>query len=138
MDIRFDQKFVKLPVKVLALIVAFMIVVRFTFVFLDFLQNPFHQPLTLSEEAVKHIMTGLILLELFVLTLQFLVNEIIDSNIILITVLTVLGRDIIVINLQEVVYTTILAIGFLFAVTIAGIYVLSWKSEEECRRKIFE
>ncbi len=137
MDVRFDQAYVKFPIKVLALIIAFMIVLRFAFVFYDFLQNPFHEPLTLSEEAVKHIMTGLILLELFVLTLQFLVREFIDSNIILITVLTVLGRDIIVINLQEVAYTTILAIGFLFAVTIAGIYVLSQRSEEECKRKIF-
>lgn len=131
MDIRFEQKYVKLPVKILALIIAFMIVVRFAFVFFDFLQNPFHEPLTLSEEAVRHIMTGLILLELFVLTLQFIYKEIIDSNIILITVLTVLGRDIIVINLQEVGYTTILAIGFLFAVTIAGIYLLSHNREEK-------
>ncbi|MFO7966630.1 MAG: phosphate-starvation-inducible PsiE family protein [Archaeoglobaceae archaeon] len=137
MDIRFDQKLVKLPVKALALIVAFMIVVRFAFVFFDFLQNPFHEPLTLSEEAVRHIMTGLILLELFVLTLQFLVKEIVDANIILITILTVLGRDIIVINVQEVAYTTILAIGFLLAVTITGIYFLGRRDVEECRRKIF-
>lgn len=113
--------------------IAFMILLRFGFVFYSFLQNPFHEPVALSEEAVIHVMTALILMELLALTLQFLIQEIIDPNIILITVLTVLGRDIIIYNFQEMSHENIFAIGFLFAVTVAGLYLLRYR---ECLTKI--
>lgn len=80
-------------------------------------------------------MTGLILLELLALTLQFFVREIIDPNIILITVLTVLGRDIIVANLQTADFKNIIAIGILLAVTIGGLYFLRFR---ECLTRIME
>jgi uncharacterized membrane protein (DUF373 family) len=69
-------------------------------------------------------MSGLILLELFALTLRFLIQEVIDPNLIIITVLTAIGRDLIVINFAEMDYTKIIAIGFIFAITILGLYVL--------------
>jgi uncharacterized membrane protein (DUF373 family) len=127
MDDDFKRNLVITPIKVLATIIAFMILMRFGYVFYDFIQNPFHEPIILNEGAVIHVMTALILLELFALTLQFLIQEVIDPNIILITVLTVLGRDIIVINLQEIDYTNLIAIGVLFAVTISGLYLLKIK-----------
>lgn len=124
-----------IPVKVLAVIIAFMILMRFGFVFYDFLQNPFHEPIALTEEAVIHVMTGLILLELLALTLQFLVHEIIDPNIILITILTVLGRDIIVTNLHTADFKNLIAIGILLAITLAGLYLFRFR---ECMMKIME
>jgi uncharacterized membrane protein (DUF373 family) len=118
------SKFLTIPVKIFALIIALMILTRFAFVLYDFIKNPFHQPVTLSPEALKHVMTALILLELFTLTLKFIVQELIDPNLILITVLTAIGRDLIVLNIAEMEYTKIIAIGFIFAVSILGLYVL--------------
>jgi len=135
MNDKFKQMVLVMPVKVLALVIASMILMRFGFVFYDFIQNPFHEPVGLTEQAVIHVMTALILLELLALTLQFVAQDIIDPNIILITVLTVIGRDVIILNLNETEYTTILAISFLFAVTIAGLYLLKFR---ECLTKIFE
>lgn len=119
-------KFIAIPIKIMAGIVAFMILLRFAYVFYDFMQNPFHEPATLSagSGAVKHVMTGLILLELFALTLRFIIQEVIDPNLIIITVLTALGRDLIVLNIAEMDFTKVMAIGFIFAVTILGLYVL--------------
>ncbi|AEA48070.1 phosphate-starvation-inducible PsiE family protein [Archaeoglobus veneficus] len=117
-------KLISIPVKILAVVIIFMILMRFIYVFYDFLQNPFHEPPTLSEEAVKHVMAALILLELFALTLRFLVHEIIDPNLILLTVLTALGRHIIVINPVEVDYARLIATGFVLAITIFGLYIL--------------
>jgi uncharacterized membrane protein (DUF373 family) len=103
-----------------------MILIRFGYVVYDFMMNPFHEPATLSagSGAVKHVMSGLILLELFALTLRFLIQEIIDPSLIVVTVLTALGRDLIVLKIAEMDYTKILAIGFIFAVAVMGIYVL--------------
>jgi uncharacterized membrane protein (DUF373 family) len=112
-------------VKIFAAIIAFMILLRFGYVLYDFIQNPFHPPATLGEASVKHVMTALILLELLALTLRFLVREIIDPNLIIITVLTALGRDIIVMNFNEADYAKTLAIGFVFGITIFGLYILN-------------
>lgn len=122
----FKTKFIAIPIKIMAGIVAFMILLRFAYLFYDFMQNPFHEPATLSagSGAVKHVMTGLILLELFALTLRFIIQEVIDPNLIIITVLTALGRDLIVLNIAEMDFTKVMAIGFIFAVTILGLYVL--------------
>ena len=110
----------------MAIIVAFMILLRFAYLFFDFMQNPFHEPATLSagSEAVKHVMSGLILLELFALTLRFLIQEVIDPNLIIIAVLTALGRDLVVLNIAEMDFMKMIGIGFIFAVTILGLYVL--------------
>ncbi|MEW6054419.1 MAG: phosphate-starvation-inducible PsiE family protein [Nitrospirota bacterium] len=124
MDAHVRSKLILVPVKIIALLIALMILVRLGYVFYDFLLNPFHEPATLSEESVKHVMTALILLELFALTLRFLVQDLIDPILILITVLTALGRDLIVLNFKETHYLSLLALGFIFAVTIAGIYFL--------------
>ncbi len=126
MDNRLNTKLVTIPIKILAAIVAFMILMRFSYVFYDFIKDPFHPPATLSEGAgaVKHTMTALILLELFALTLRFIIQEIIDPNLILITVLTALGRELIVLNIAEMDFTKVIAIGFVFAITILGLYVL--------------
>ncbi len=126
MDNNFKTKFIAIPIKIMAGIIAFMILLRFGFVFYDFIQNPFHEPATLSagSGAVKHVMTGLILLELFALTLRFIIQEVIDPNLIVITVLTALGRDLIVLNIAEMDYTKLIAIGFIFAVAIMGLYIL--------------
>jgi len=118
------EKLIQIPVKILAVVIVFMILMRFVYVFYDFLQNPFHEPSTLSEEAVKHVMTALILLELLALTLRFLIHEVIDPNLILITVLTAIGRHIIIINPMEVDYAKLIAIGFVLAITIFGLYIL--------------
>jgi len=123
------SKYLAIPVKIIAGIIAIMILIRFGYVFFDFIQNPFHPPATLSEESVRHVMTALILLELLALTLRFLVQELIDPNLIIITVLTALGRDIIVMNFHEVDYTKLIAIGFLFAITIFGLYLLRKNSQ---------
>jgi uncharacterized membrane protein (DUF373 family) len=126
MDDKLRTKLITIPVKILAVIVAFMILLRFAYLFYDFILNPFHEPATLSagSVAVKHVMSGLILLELFALTLRFLIQEVIDPNLIIITVLTAIGRDLIVLNFAEMDYTKIIAIGFIFAITILGLYVL--------------
>ncbi len=58
------------------------------------------------------------------MTLRFLIQEVIDPNLIIITVLTAIGRDLIVLNFAEMDYTRIIAIGFIFAITIMGLYVL--------------
>jgi len=119
-------KLITIPIKILAVIVAFMILLRFANVFYDFMKDPFHGPATLDAgaSAVKHVMTGLILLELFALTLRFIIQEIIDPNLILITVLTAIGRELIVLNIAEMDFTKVIAIGFVFAITILGLYVL--------------
>ncbi|MEW6569766.1 MAG: phosphate-starvation-inducible PsiE family protein [Nitrospirota bacterium] len=117
-------KYFTVPIKVIAVIIALMILTRFTFVVYDFIKNPFHEPVALSQEAFKHVMTALILLELFALTLRFLLQEVIDPNLIVITVLTAIGRDLIAINIMEVDYLRIVAIGFIFAIAIAGLYIL--------------
>jgi uncharacterized membrane protein (DUF373 family) len=126
MDDKLKTKLVAIPIKIIAMIVALMILLRFAYLLYDFIRNPFHEPATLSagSGAVKHVMSGLILLELFALTLRFLIQEIIDPNLIVITVLTALGRDLIVLNIAEMEYTKIIAIGFIFAVAILGLYVL--------------
>ena len=128
MDDIAKNKLILLPIKILAVITAFMILLRFTFVFYDFLHNPLFDTSILPKDAVRHIMTSLILLELLALTLQFIIKEFIDPNIIIITVLTVIGRDIIVLDLQEIDYRNLFAIGFLFAITILGLYVLKEKN----------
>ena len=71
-------------VKITAAVIAFMIMLRFFYLFYDFILNPFHAPITLSEESIKHIMTGLILLELLILTFKFITEESIDPNLIII------------------------------------------------------
>ena len=124
------SKYIEIPVKIIAGIIAFMILVRFGYVFYDFIQNPFHPPATLSEESVKHVMTALILLELLALTLKFLIQELVDPNLILIIVLTALGREIIVTKFYEVHYAQLIGIGFIFAVTILGLYLLKRTSKE--------
>ena len=124
-----ESKYIELPVKIIAGIVALMILVRFGYVFYDFIQNPFHPPATISEESVKHVMTALILLELLALTLKFLIQELVDPNLILIVVLTALGREIIVTNFHEVHYAQLIAVGFIFAVTILGLYLLRTNSK---------
>jgi uncharacterized membrane protein (DUF373 family) len=116
-------------VKIIAAIIAFMILLRFGYVLYDFIQNPFHPPATLGEASVKHVMTALILLELLALTLRFLVQEVIDPTLIVITVLTALGRDIIVMNFNEIEYAKTLAIGFIFGITIFGLYFLKRNSK---------
>jgi uncharacterized membrane protein (DUF373 family) len=120
------SKLITVPVNIMAIIVAFMILLRFAYLLYDFMRNPFHEPATLTagSEAVKHVMSGLILLELFALTLRFLVQEIIDPNLIIIAVLTALGRDLVVLNIAEMDYTKLIGIGFILAVTIVGLYVL--------------
>ncbi len=35
-------KFITIPVKIIALIIAFMILLRFAYLFYDFIQSPFH------------------------------------------------------------------------------------------------
>lgn len=132
---KFRQVILVMPVKILALVIALMILLRFGFVFYDFIQNPFHEPVGLTEQAVIHVMTALILLELLALTLQFVAQEIIDPNIILITILTVVGRDVVIMNLKETDYATIIAISVLLSVTIAGLYLLKFR---ECITKLFE
>jgi len=117
-------KLIDIPVRIVAAIIALMIILRFCYVLYDFLLNPFHPPVTLGEESVKHVMTALILLELLALTLRFIVQEIIDPNLIIITVLTALGRDIIVTNFREANYANLIATGFIFAVAIFGLYIL--------------
>lgn len=126
MDNKLKTKFTTIPVKIIAVIIAFMILLRFAYLFYDFILNPFHEPATLSAGslAVKHVMSGLILLELFALTLRFLIQEVIDPNLIIITVLTAIGRDLIVLNFAKMDYTRIIAIGFIFAIAILGLYVL--------------
>lgn len=126
MNNNLKSKFISIPVKVVALIVAFMILLRFAYLFYDFILNPFHEPATLSagSEAVKHVMSGLIFLELFALTLRFLIREVIDPNLIIIAVLTALGRDLIVLNVAEIDYMKLIAIGVIFAITIFGLFVL--------------
>jgi uncharacterized membrane protein (DUF373 family) len=126
MNRKTKSKLITIPVNIMAIIVAFMIVLRFGYLFYDFIQNPFHEPATLSagSEAVKHVMSGLIFLELFALTLRFLVQEIIDPNLIIIAVLTALGRDLVVLNIAEMDFLKMIGIGFIFAVTILGLYVL--------------
>lgn len=116
-----------IPVKIITVTVAFMILLRFGYVLYDFALNPFHPPATLSPETVKHAMTALILLELLVLTLRFLVEEIIDPNIIIITVMTAVGRDLILLNIEEADPVKILALGFILAITILGIFILKKK-----------
>ena len=129
MKINQESKIITVPVNIIATIIAVMILLRFAYVFYDFIQNPFHPPATLGEEAVKHVMTALILLELLALTLRFLVQEMIDPNLIIITVMTALGRDIIVMNFNEVDYAKTLAIGFVFGITIFGLYLLKRNSK---------
>jgi len=118
------SKLIDIPIKAIAAIIALMIILRFGYVFYDFILNPFHPPVTLGTESVKHIMTALILLELLALTLKFLIQEMIDPNLILLTVLTALGRDIIVVDFKEADYTKLLSMGLIFAVTIFGLYIL--------------
>jgi uncharacterized membrane protein (DUF373 family) len=124
------SKYIEIPVKIIAGIIALMILMRFGYVFYDFIQNPFHPPATLSEESVKHVMTALILLELLALTLRFLIQELIDPNLILLVVLTALGREIIVINFHEVDYAQLIGLGFIFAITILGLYLLRKNHKE--------
>jgi uncharacterized membrane protein (DUF373 family) len=128
MKINEKSKIITVPVNIIATIIAVMILLRFGYVFYDFIQNPFHPPATLGEEAVKHVMTALILLELLALTLRFLVQEVIDPNLIIIKVMTALGRDLIVMNFNEVDYLKTLAIGIVFGITIFGLYILKKRS----------
>jgi uncharacterized membrane protein (DUF373 family) len=136
-DDKSKSRLTSIPVKAIAAIVAFMILLRFGFVFYDFMRNPFHEPATVSagSEAVKHVMSGLILLELFAMTLRFLIQEVIDPNLIIVAVLTALGRDLIVLNIAEMDFARIMAIGFIFAVAILGLYVLK-KCGYECEVKM--
>lgn len=137
MQNRSKSRLTSVLVKAIAAVVAFMILLRFGFVFYDFIRNPFHEPATVSagSEAVKHVMSGLILLELFVLTLRFLIREVIDPNLIIVAVLTALGRDLVVLNIAEMDFAKIMAIGFIFAVAIFGLYVLK-KCGYECEVKM--
>ena len=128
MKINEKSKIITIPINTIATIVTIMILLRFAYVFYDFIQNPFHPPATLGEASVRHVMTALILLELLALTLRFLIQEVIDPNLIIITVLTALGRDLIVMNFNEVDYLKILAIGFVFGITIFGLYILKKRS----------
>ena len=121
------KKLTFIPIKILAILTAIIILTKFSFVFYDFLKNPFFDPAFIPREAVRHVMTALILIELLVLTLQFLVEDIINPNIIIIAVLTVIGRDIIVLDLQEIDYRNLLGISVLFAITIAGLYLLKFE-----------
>ncbi|MBE0525027.1 MAG: phosphate-starvation-inducible PsiE family protein [Methanosarcinales archaeon] len=118
-------KIIDIPIKIIAIVIAIMIILRFCYVLYDFIQNPFHPPVTLSEEAVSHVMTGLILLELLTLTIRFLIEDSLDPNLIIITVLTAVGREIIVINFKEADALKIIAMGFIFAITIFGLYILN-------------
>jgi uncharacterized membrane protein (DUF373 family) len=137
MDKKFKKNLLEIPIKIIAVIIAFMILLRFAFLFYDFIKSPFHEPATLSggSEAVKHVMSGLILLELFALTIRFLIQEMIDPNLIILTVLTALGRDLIVLDIAETDFPKILAIGFIFAVAILGIYVLK-KCGPQCELRM--
>lgn len=128
MKINEKSRIITVPINIIATIVAVMILLRFSYVFYDFIQNPFHPPATLGEASVRHVMTALILLELLALTLRFLVQEVIDPNLIIITVLTALGRDLIVMNFNEVDYLKILAIGFVFGIALFGLYILEKRS----------
>ena len=122
------KKLIFIPIKIIALLTAIIILTKFAYVFYDFIQNPFPSTLDLPKEAVRHIMTSLIMLELLYLTLHFLLEEVINPYVIMIIVLIVLVRDIIVLDFQDVDYRNIFAISFLFAITILGVYVL--KSEK--------
>lgn len=120
------KNLIYIPIKILAILTAIIILTKFAFIFYDFIQNPFPDPSFLPRDAVRHVMTALILLELLALTLHFLIEEIIDPNIIIIAVLTVIGRDIIVLDLQEIDYRNLFAISLLFAITIIGLYILKF------------
>ncbi|MDO9517913.1 MAG: phosphate-starvation-inducible PsiE family protein [Methanosarcinaceae archaeon] len=123
------KNLIMLPVKLLASVIALMILIRFFYVFLSFMQNPYVEDIYFPYSAVKYILTSLILLELFILTLHFITDEVIDPNIIIIIVMTVIGRDIIVMDFSELDYKNIIAIGFLFAITIAGLYIMRLKEK---------
>jgi len=129
MSDNFKKMLVAIPVKIITVIVAFMIILRLGYVLYDFALNPFHPPATISKETVIHVMTSLIMLELLILTLRFLVEEAIDPNIIIITVMTAVGRDLIILDMEKIDPVKILALGFILAITIIGIFILKNKPD---------
>jgi uncharacterized membrane protein len=66
------SKYLEIPVKIIAGIIAIMILLGFGYVFFDFIQNPFHPPATLSEASVRHVMTAVILFAITIFGLYLL------------------------------------------------------------------
>lgn len=61
MDDNLKARLITIPINILAVIIAFMILLRFRDLVYDFMKNPFYEPVTLSagSGAVKHVMSGL-------------------------------------------------------------------------------
>ena len=118
------EKLIEITTKTVTLIISFMILLRFGYVVHEFMLNPFHPPAILSHEIVKHVMTALILLEFLALTLKFFIDDVIDYNLIILTVMTATGRDLILLNATEYDPIKILTLGFIFSITIIGLYLL--------------
>jgi len=114
-------------IRILALLIALMVFVKFAYVFYDFLQDPAHSPVEVSSDALKHIMLSLILIEVLALTLQIFLHDAVDPDMLLIIILTALSRHILVLNPEKINYGEIVAIAALLAITLWGLYIFRSK-----------
>ena len=114
-------------IRILVLLIALMVFIKFAYVFYDFLQDPFHSPMEVSSDALKHIMFSLILVEILALTLQIFIHDAVDPDMLLIIILTALSRHILVLNPEKINYGEIMALGALLAITLWGLYIFRSK-----------
>lgn len=122
-----SRKIVSATIRILVLLIALMVVIKFAYVFYDFLQNPFHGPMEVSKDALRHFMLSLILVEILALTLQIFLHDTVDPDMLLVIILTALTRHILVLNFDMVNYQETLAIGVLLAITLWGLHIFRSK-----------
>jgi len=114
-------------IRILALLIALMVFIKFAYVLNDFLQNPAHGPMEVSSDALRHIMLSLILIEVLALTLQIFLHDAVDPDMLLIIILTAMSRHILVLNPEKINYGEVMALAVLLAVTLGGLYIFRSK-----------
>lgn len=121
------KEFASGTIRILALLIALMVFIKFVYVFYDFLQDPAHSPMEVSSDALRHIMFSLILIEILALTLQIFLHDAVDPDMLLIIILTALSRHILVLNPERIKYGEVLALAALLAITLGGLYIFRSK-----------
>ncbi len=117
-----EKKAIKTLMKVFSVLVVVMLIVHLSmtiFRFFSIIQHEGHE-----IEHIYLIIQSLIVLELLYITINYFYLEIIDPRMLVLVVLTAVGREIIVTDIFKADPLKILLLGVLFFISIIGIRLL--------------
>lgn len=117
-----DRKAIKMLMKFFSVLVVVMLIVHLSMTIVRFFSIFQHEGHEI--EHIYLIIQSLIVLELLYITINYFYLEIIDPRMLVLVVLTAVGREIIVTDIFKVEPLKIFLLGILFLISIIGIRLL--------------